>query len=65
MQRVLHSALQEVVIGMNTTEIGKKAGLSYSQAEPGKELTQPSPRLLAEPCIIVEIAFILFKSISV
>ena len=24
--------------------------LSYSQAEPGKELTQPSPRLLAEPC---------------
>ena len=25
--------------------------LSYSQAEPGRELTQPSPRLLAEPCI--------------
>ena len=24
--------------------------LSYSQAEPGRELTQPSPRLLAEPC---------------
>ena len=23
--------------------------LSYSQAEPGRELTQPSPRLLAEP----------------
>ena len=24
--------------------------LSYSQAEPGRELTQPSPCLLAEPC---------------
>ena len=24
--------------------------LSYSQAEPERELTQPSPRLLAEPC---------------
>ena len=24
--------------------------LSYSQAEPGRELTQPIPRLLAEPC---------------
>ena len=24
--------------------------LSYSQAEPGRELTKPSPRLLAEPC---------------
>ena len=24
--------------------------LSYSQAEPGRELTQPSYRLLAEPC---------------
>ena len=24
--------------------------LSYSQAELGRELTQPSPRLLAEPC---------------
>ena len=24
--------------------------LTYSQAEPGRELTQPSPRLLAEPC---------------
>ena len=28
--------------------------LSYSQAEPGRKLTQPSPRLLAEPCIHVE-----------
>ena len=26
--------------------------LSYSQAEPGRELTQPSPRLLAEPCTL-------------
>ena len=26
--------------------------LSYSQAEPGRELTQPKPRLLAEPCIL-------------
>ena len=26
--------------------------LSYSQAEPGRELTQPSPRLLAEPFTI-------------
>ena len=37
----------------NCTEIGKKAWLFaklYSQAEPGRELTQPSPRLLAEPC---------------
>ena len=36
-----------------TTGIGKKDGclLSYSQAEPGRELTQPSPHLLAEPCI--------------
>ena len=25
--------------------------LSYSQAEPGRELTQPSPCLLAEPCM--------------
>ena len=24
--------------------------LSYSQAQPGRELTQPSPCLLAEPC---------------
>ena len=24
--------------------------LCYRQAEPGRELTQPSPRLLAEPC---------------
>ena len=31
--------------------------LSYSQAEPGRELTQPSPRLLAEPCryILLEV----------
>ena len=27
--------------------------LSYSQAEQGKELTQPSPRLLAEPCTCI------------
>ena len=27
--------------------------LSYSQAEPGRELTQPSPRLLAQPCTSV------------
>ena len=27
--------------------------LSYSQAEPGRELTQPSPCLLAEPCIYI------------
>ena len=25
--------------------------ISYSQAEPGRELTQPSPRLLAKPCM--------------
>ena len=25
--------------------------LSYSQAEPERELTQPSPRLLVDPCI--------------
>ena len=25
--------------------------LSYSQAEPGREITQPSPRLLGEPCV--------------
>ena len=25
--------------------------LSYSQADPGRELTQPRPRLLAQPCI--------------
>ena len=24
--------------------------LSYSQAEPGRDLSQPSPRLIAEPC---------------
>ena len=29
--------------------------LSYSQAEPGRELTQPSPRLLAEPCSLKRI----------
>ena len=27
--------------------------LSYSQAEPGRELTQPSPWLLAEPCTVI------------
>ena len=26
--------------------------LSYSQAEPGRELTQPRKHLLAEPCIL-------------
>ena len=25
--------------------------LSYSRAEPGRKLTQPSPSLLAEPCM--------------
>ena len=29
--------------------------LSYSQAEPGRELTQPSLRLLAEPCKIISL----------
>ena len=38
----------------DNTGIGKKRGslLSYSQAEPGRELTQPSPSLLAEPCTV-------------
>ena len=27
--------------------------LSYSQAEPGRKITQPSPRLLAEPCMLL------------
>ena len=37
-----------------STEIGKRRGclLSYSQSEPGRELTQPSPRLSAEPCTV-------------
>ena len=29
--------------------------LSYSQAEPGRELTQPSPHLLAEPCTMTKV----------
>ena len=32
--------------------------LSYSQAEPGRELTQPSPRLLAEPCILTATSYL-------
>ena len=37
---------------MVVQRLAKRCGclLSYSQAEPGRELTQPSPRLLAEPC---------------
>ena len=38
----------------NVQRSAKRRGclLSYSQAEPGRELIQPSPRLLAEPCIV-------------
>ena len=37
------------------TEIGKKAGLlaKLQPGRAGRELTQPSPRLLAEPCTIL------------
>ena len=31
---------------------GRGCLLGYSQTEPGRELTQPSPRLLAEPCTL-------------
>ena len=43
----LHSYSDDV-----STDIGKRRSclISYSQAEPGRELTQPSPHLLAEPC---------------
>ena len=38
--------------GVDIQRSAKRRGclLSYSQAEPGRKLTQPSPRLLAEPC---------------
>ena len=40
------------VLHIQFTEIGKRAGLfaKLQQGRPGRELTQPSPRLLAEPC---------------
>ena len=46
----------EIVIALTSVCIQRSAKrrgclLSYSQAEPGRELTQPIPRLLAEPCI--------------
>ena len=39
-------------VGLNVQRSAKSRGclLSYSQAEPGRQLTQPSPTLLAEPC---------------
>ena len=36
---------------------GRGCLLSYSQAEPGRELTHPSPRLLAAPCRMFNGAF--------
>ena len=38
--------------------------LSYSQAEPGRELTQPSPRLLAEPCTLTSYVDAPFQPLS-
>ena len=56
-RRRRHSSTAPIVwaICYLSTEIGKKCGclLLYSQAEPGRELTQPSPSLLAEPCICI------------
>ena len=41
------------------TKIGKKCLLSYSQAEPGKELTQPRKHLLAKPCsVLIPLVFV-------
>ena len=34
--------------------------LSYSQAEPGRELTQPRKHLLAEPCTTLMLFSVLF-----
>ena len=43
---------ENYLISRNFTEIGKKVWLfaKLGQAEPGREFTQPSPHLLAEPC---------------
>ena len=38
--------------------------LSYSRAEPGRELTQPRPRLLAEPCTSSQIQSLMPHGIS-
>ena len=45
----------EELLKRNVHRSAKRRGclLSYSQAEPGRELTQPSPRLLAEPCTVI------------
>ena len=49
-------------LAFSITEIGKRRGclLSYSQAEPGRELTQPSPHILAEPCTVISFTLISF-----
>ena len=45
-----HIQYQKLVIEVQRSAKRRGCLLSYSQAEPGRELTQPSPRLLAEPC---------------
>ena len=45
----MHEENRRVVLQRSKKRCG--CLLSYSQAEPGREFTQTSPRLLAEPCI--------------
>ena len=47
-------SMRKMLAGISLHRSTKRCGclLSYSQAEPGRELTQPSPRLLAEPCTL-------------
>ena len=42
------------VKGVNLQRMAKRCGgmISYSQAEPARELTQPRKHLLAEPCTV-------------
>ena len=52
-QRVqAHTPYYSIIFCTHLQRSAKRRGclLSYSQAEPRRELTQPSPRLLAEPC---------------
>ena len=53
LQRYRTNILQNIHI--HVQRLAKRRGclLSYSQVEPGRELTQPSPCLLAEPCTCI------------
>ena len=46
----LSQSVHFVIPSLQRSALRRGCLLSYSQAEPGRKLTQPSPRLLAEPC---------------